>query len=127
MDDNDLRALLGDAYADTTPEQRAAITRAASAIDDRWPLTVTDDGDLDDHPDERRDALSAAMEVILGDSVDGEIAAEWHAARAVERTAHARLTGAIIAGALVSPAESEHARAARLQVTRMTLRKALGR
>jgi len=127
MDDNDLRALLGDTYADTTPEQRDAITRAASAIDHRWPLTITEDGDLDDYVDERREALNAAMQMILGDATDEEASAHWHRTRAAERDARARLTGAIIAGVILDPTESETARAQRLQVTRVTLRKALGR
>lgn len=118
MHDDDLRALLGDAHDDTTAEQRDAIGRAYDMIGARWP-----------HPDladTRLDAMDGALRVILGDAEDMDIAREWHRARAAEREAHARLTGAIIAGSLVAP-EPEVRHAERLKVTRMTLRKALGR
>ena len=119
MTTTDLAALLGPAYDETTPAQRAAIVTAAEAIDARWP-----DPDL---ADTRTVALSAALQVVLGYETDAVLAADWHYVRAAERAAHARMTGAIIAGALLDPAESEVARAARLNVTRPTLRKALAR
>lgn len=118
MDDNALRALLGDFYPDTTPEQLAAIGQAYDQIGARWP-----DPDL---ADTRLDAMNAALEVILGDTRDEDVAGEWHRARARERVAHSRLTGAIIAGSIVAP-EPETRQAERLHVTRVTLRKALGR
>lgn len=115
MQDHEMRAYLGDAYDDTTPEQRDRIAGAAAAIDARWP-----DPDL---ADTRTDAMSAALEVILGDTTPEAVAAEWHQARAVERAAHARLTGAIVALA----GEPETHISDRLSVTRPTVRKALGK
>ena len=119
MHDSDLRALLGDAYADTTDEQRDAISRAADAIDTRWT-------DPDDEG-ERREALTGALLVILGDDTDERIARRASDARHAYLDAQAALTGAIIAGAIVDPLEGELPRASRLGVARMTVRKALGK
>jgi len=128
MTDEEMRGLLGHVYDETTEEQREIIERAGDAIDARWPLTIDEDGTRgDDYPEERRLAMNAVLALVLGDDTDEEIAAQWRAARVAEREAHASLTGAIIAGSLLDPAESEVSRAARLRVTRVTLRKALGR
>ncbi len=116
MQDYELDAYLGDTEA--TPERRDAIRRASDAIDARWP-----DPDLTDI---RTEAMNAALAVILGDETDTAIAAEWATIRQAERTAHARLTGAIIAGRLLAY-EPEERHAARLGVSRVTLRKALSR
>ncbi|WP_163275313.1 hypothetical protein [Cellulomonas iranensis] len=115
----DLHALLGDAYDETTPAQRDAVTAAVNAIAARWP-----EADLQDTRDE---ALGGALRVILDGERDQDVVAQWHRAVAAERAAHARMTGAIIAAAALDPGESEVARAARLNITRVTLRKALGR
>lgn len=129
--DDNLRALFGDAYEDTTAEQRDVLTRAAAAIDVRWP-----EPDLEGT---RRDALNEALSIVLGHSVLEDVAARWHAARAAERQAHAALTGALIAcsgralqvrdgrggGVIYTGSEVELAR--RAQITRMTVRKALGK
>lgn len=114
-----MRALLGDTYDDTTPEQRDAITRAAAAIDARWP-------DPDD-ADERQEAMTGALLVILGDDTDEHIAADVARARRAWLDAQARLTGAIIAGAILVPGEGDKPRAERLGVARDTVRKALRR
>lgn len=119
MQDHEMRGLLGPAYDDTTEEQRAAIEQASEMVARRW-------SDQDDD-DTRIDALSAAMEIILGDATDVEIAARWHRAVAAELTARARLTGAIIAGRVLDPTLSEVAQEARLQVSRPSIRKALGK
>ena len=118
MQDHELRGFLGHVYDETTPEQRDAISRAADQIAARWP-----DPDLTDL---RTEAMNAALAVILGDDTDTRIAEQWTQARHAERMAHAQLTGAIIAGQIVAP-ESESSQAERLGVTRVTLRKALGR
>jgi len=128
MTDEEMRGLLGDAYDETTEGQRDIIERAGDAIDARWPIKVEADGTLvDDHAEERRIAMNAVLALVLGDATDDEMARDWHAARAEEHEARASLTGAIIAGSMLNPGESEVARAERLRVTRMTLRKALGR
>lgn len=114
MTDDDLRALLGDFYDSTSSEQRATISRAAAAIDARWP-----DPDL---ADTRREALSAALLVVLGDDTLEAVAARWHQARAVERDAQAALVGAL----LVSDG-SEVGLAERASVNRLTVRRALGK
>jgi len=110
-----LHGYLGDTYADTIQAQRDAILAAAAAIDARWP-----EPDLDDT---RREALAAAVWVILGDATLETTADTWHAARAIERDAHARLTGALIA----SEGEPERRIAERAHIARMTVRKALGK
>lgn len=131
MTNDELRALLGEFYDDTTDEQRDAIVQAAAAIAERW-----DDPDLDDT---RREALNGAMMVVLGDDTLEDIASRWHAARAAERDARAVLTGALIAsygravqvrdgrGGGVVYTGSETELALRARVTRMTVRKALGK
>lgn len=118
MQDHEIRGFLGHVYDETTPEQREQISRAADQIAARWP-----DADLTDL---RADAMNAALAVILGDELDTTYAQEWAHVRHAERMAHAQLTGAMIAGQIVAP-ESESSQAERLGVTRVTLRKALGR
>ena len=116
MTDTDLRAYLGEAWADTTDDQRVAIMSAAEAIDARWP-----EGDL---ADSRQEALAAAVAVILGDDTLEAVATAWRQARERERRFHAAMTGAIIAAA---PGQTEVALSERAGVTRVTVRKALGR
>ncbi|HUX70406.1 MAG TPA: hypothetical protein VMV41_07850, partial [Cellulomonadaceae bacterium] len=112
--DHEMRGLLGPAYDDTTPEQRAGITRASDAIAARWPD--------EDYGDWRRAALNAAMMVILGDDTLDGIATMWRDLREREQEARAMLTGALI----VTPG-TERDLAARAGVARETVRKALGR
>lgn len=112
MQDYELDAWLGDTQV--TDEQKATLHAAADAIASRYP-----------HPDlgdSREQALSAAAMVILGDDTLEEIAAQWQAARRLERERHAALTGALIASE-----GTEVALADRAGVTRMTVRKALGK
>lgn len=113
MQDYELDAYLGD--TPTTDEQRQAIMRASDAIDTRWPD--------DDLADLREQAFTAATQVILGDDTLEAIAGRWTAVRLREREAHAAMTGALIA----SSGTSEQALADRAGVTRMTVRKALGK
>ncbi len=113
-----LHGYLGTAYDDLTDEQRDILVRASERIDARWP-----DPDLTDL---RTEALSAVLGMLLGDATDTEAVADYLSAKRAEREAHARMTGAIIGGQLIGH-ESEVQHAARLGVTRVTLRKALGR
>lgn len=117
MNDRELRGLLGPAYDDTTPTQRAVIDRACATLDRRWPGP--------DNTDIRTDALNGMLEVVLGDTTDTTIAADYLTSRTAEATARARLTGAIIAAA--EAGESEYSISTRLSVTRMTVRKALAK
>lgn len=115
MDDNALRALLGDIYDETTDAQRQAITEAADRIDARWP-----DPDLDP---QRTDAMATALAVILGDDTLEEVGARHAAALAAYQDAQVALTGALIASA----GEPETTLADRAGTTRPTVRKALGK
>jgi hypothetical protein len=112
MQDYELDAWLGD--TEMTGEQRAALHAAAAAIADRYPHA--------DLADSREQALSAAAMLIVGDDTLEGVAAQWREARQVEQARHAALTGALIAAE-----GSEVALAERAGVTRMTVRKALGK
>ena len=64
------------------------------------------------------------MSVILDDAAPAALVADWTAAQAIAARAHATMTGAIIAAAADT---SELALAARLGLSRATIRKALGK
>ena len=120
MQDHEMHGLLGPAYEETTEEQRRVIDRALEMVAQRWP-------DEPDWREQNTDATNAVLEVVLGDSTAETIAAEHRAARLAAEAAQRRLTGAIIAVSLLEPTVTETALAERLGVTRVTLRKALGR
>lgn len=115
----ELSAWLGD--TETTDEQRDRIERAAQAIDARYPIPV--DGELQDVAQEREAALSAAVQVILGDTTLEDVAAAYLAAKAREVDAHAAQTGAIIAEART---QRKVDLARRTGLSRPTIDKALG-
>lgn len=117
MQDYEFDAWLGGTTV--TAEQRQIIHRAVDMIDARWPEP--------DDEDERAAALTGAAMLVLGDTTDEDLAAAAYTARRASIEAQASLTGAIIAGSLLSPAESEQARASRLGIARDTVRKALGK
>ena len=112
MTDHELDAWLGD--TDATDAQRAALQDAAYTITRRYP-----DPDL---ADDREQALTAAAQVILGDATLEEHVDAWRAARRIETERHAAMTGALIA-----TGGTEVGLAARAGLTRMTVRKALGK
>lgn len=114
MQDYELDAYLGDFARQVTDEQRAALHRAADAVAGRYPAP--------DLADSRERAFSAAAQVILDDATLEEVAAAWRDAYRLAVERHDALTGALIAagGSEVSLAE-------RAGVTRMTVRKALGK
>lgn len=112
MQDHELAGLLGPAYDESSVEQRERVRAAVTTIQSRYP----------DDAEAQACAGAAALEVILGDNALETIAAKWHAVRAEEADAHARLTGAIVA-----TAAPETTIAQRAGVTRMTVRKALGK
>lgn len=114
MQDHEMRGLLGPAYDETTPEQREQIDRANDAIEARWSG--------DDLADTRQAALTGAMLLVLGDDTLEAVAARVHAARAAYQAALAEVTGALLVSA-----GSEVELSKRSGLTRVTVRKALGK
>lgn len=110
-------AWLGPAADEATDDQKAAIAKAAEAINARWP--DEDDADL------REQALNAAAQVILEDDTLETHAGAWVRARRREQEAHAAVTGAIIATAHAGASELSISQ--RTGITRPTVRKALGK
>ena len=105
-----------------TDEQRATFARMVEAIADRYPGR-----EHGQHPDEESitEAMTGALQVLLGDDTLEGLSAAWQRARAVEREAMERLTGAIIAEAQGGAPEVQIAE--RAGVARMTVRRALGK
>lgn len=92
---DELEAWLGPVMDEASEEQLERIVEASKAIDRRYP--IPDGGCLADVVTERNDALSAAVQVILGDSTLEEKAAEYSRAQLAAFAAHAQQTGALIA------------------------------
>lgn len=113
----DVDAWLGPFADQTSEEHKEEIAAAARRIDERWPQH--------DLADNREAALNAAAQIILGDSTLEEIGGDWARKRAAEREAHAAMTGAIIATA--GAGESEASIARRSGMTRVSVRKAVGK
>ena len=120
MQPYELDACLGD--TELTDEQRDAFARTVEAIADRYPGR-----DHGQHPDEESitEAMTGALQVLLGDDTLEGLSSAWQRARAVEREAMERLTGAIIAEAQGGAPEVQIAE--RAGVARMTVRRALGK
>ena len=118
MQPYELDAWLGD--TELTDEQRAAFAAMAEVIADRYP-------GRGQHPDEESitEAMTGALQVLLGDDTLEGLSAAWSRARAAEREAMERLTGAIIAEAGRGVPEVQIAE--RASVARMTVRKSLGK
>lgn len=111
-----------DAYldnAEVTDEQRQQIRTAWEAIAARYA-----DADPQD-PDAVTTAPAAAVQVILGDATLEALGQAYTVARAAEREAMAALTGGIAAAA--AQGMTERALAEHAGVTRVTVRKALGK
>ena len=113
MQPYELDAWLGD--TDLTPEQRGALEDTIDHLNNRY---AGDD-------DVVGEGMGGALMVILGDDTLEDVAGEWSRARAAERDAMARLTGAIIAAAVQGQPETTISE--RAGVNRMTVRKALGK
>lgn len=117
----DLIAWLGPVADTATPGQLDAIATAADRIADRYPE--------EDLRDDRETALSGAVQVIIGDDTLEGLGSGWRTARAAEMTAHATLTGGIIAARVLHServlpeVEIEH----RTGMSRDSVRKALGK
>lgn len=109
----ELEAWLGPAFVEMTPAQVSAMVRYADMIEDRY-----DDEAL------RSAVARGALLIILADSTLEQIGEALARARQEEREAMAILTGALIASA---DTDSESSLARRAGVTRVTVRKALGK
>lgn len=113
MQPYELDAWLGD--TDLTVEQRATLEDAIDRLTTRYA----------GEDDAVGEGMGGALMVILGDDTLEGIAGEWARARAAERDAMARLTGAIIASAVQGQPETVIAE--RAGVNRLTVRRALGK
>lgn len=109
----ELEAWLGPALAGMTPDQVGAMVRYADMIEARY-----DDDAL------RGVAAGGALLIVLSDSTLEQLGEALARARQDEREAMAVLTGALIASA---DTDSESSLARRAGVTRVTVRKALGK
>ena len=113
MQPYELDAWLGG--AELTAEQRTTLESAIDHLTSRYA----------DDEEAVGQGMGGALMVILGDDTLEGVAAEWARARAAERDAMARLTGAIIAATVQGLPETTIAE--RAGVNRMTVRKALGK
>lgn len=120
MQPYELDAWLGD--TELTDEQRDAFARMVEAIADRYPGR-----EHGQHPDEESitEAMTGALQVLLGDDTLEGLAQEWSRARVAEREAMGRLTGAVIATADAGVAETVIAE--RTGLNRRSVRLALGK
>ena len=109
----ELEAWLGPTLAEMTPDQIAAMSRHADLIEARY-----DDEAL------RSVAAGGALQIVLSDGTLEQLGEALARARQEEREAMAMLTGAIIASA---DTDSESSLARRAGVTRVTVRRALGK
>ena len=110
----ELEAWLGPALAEMTPDQVSALVKTiAAAIEARY-----DDEAL------RCVAASGALQIVLSHGTLEQLGEALARARQKEREAMAMLTGALIAS---SETDSESSLARRAGVTRVTVRKALGK
>lgn len=105
-------AYLGPYAGDATDEQKASLTRASEMVATRYP------------DDDSEQAMSGAAQIILGDTTIQSLADEYARAKRAEREAMARLSGGIIAA---SETASEVTLAQQSGLTRVTVRKALGK
>lgn len=106
-------AYLGPYADDATDIQKTALVRAAGMVAVRYP-----------EADAAESAMSGAAQIILGDDTLPGLADAYAKARRAEREAMAILTGAIIAA---SDTMTEVAITEESGVTRMTVRKAIGK
>ena len=117
MTDNDLMAWLGPAAKDLTGEQIEQVAEAARDIETRYP-------DPDEQP-ERDAALSATVQLLLGETMPEDAARALIDARRAEREAYAAaLQMAVMLHRVGDVPKATAAR--RVGVDRMGLLKALG-
>jgi len=109
---------LGPAADEMSDEQIEQLAAAAQVVDERWP-------DEPDYQEERTAALSAIVQVLIGDESLEKIAEQWRRARLAEIEARAALTGAL--AGMKAAGVSEVKLAERAGITRLTVRKHLGK
>ena len=114
---DDLKALLGPAADDLTPEQLDVVAEAARDIEQRY-------ADPDEQP-ERDAALTATVQFLLGETSAHDAARTLIAARAEERRAyvHAEQVGVLLHRVQGTPKATA---AEAVGISRMSLLKALG-
>ena len=134
MQRHELDAWLGPALAEMTPDQVDAMARYAAAIKDRYDddalrvaameryAAAIEDRYADDAL--RSVAAGGALQIVLSDSTLEQLGEALARARQEEREAMAMLTGALIASA---DTDSESSLARRAGVTRVTVRRAIGK
>ena len=113
MQQYELEAWLGPALAEMTPDQVAAMARYIGAIEACYYDEAL-----------RSVAAGGALQIVLSDGTLEQAGEALARARRAERDAMATLTGALIASA---ETDSESSLARRAGVTRVTVRKALGK
>lgn len=113
MQQHELEAWLGPALAEMTPDQVSAMARYADIIEGRY-----------DDEAQRSVAASGALQIVLSDGTLEQLGEALARARQEECEAMAILTGALIASA---DTDSESSLARRAGVTRVTVRRALGK
>lgn len=114
MQQHEIRAWLGPAYDKMTEEQVADFTLLVQRIEDRYP----------DDEDVQAAMMSGALQVLIGDDTLEGLGREWLCAKTAERAAMKALWG----GIMVADAElSEVEISRRANVSRVTVRKALGK
>ena len=109
----ELEAWFGPALAEMTPDQVDAMARYADMIAARYADEAL-----------RSVAAGGALRIVLADSTLEQLGEALARARQDEREAMAVLTGALIASA---ETDSESSLARRAGVTRVTVRRALGK
>lgn len=127
---HETEAWLGHALDEMTTEQVDAFEALVEKVAGRYPIRyfLDDDprfSDDPEHEEARQYAWSGALQVLIGDDTLEGLAEEWRQAKRAEREKMAYLTGAIIATA--DGGVSETAIAARAGLTRVSVRKALGK
>lgn len=123
MEQYEVEAWLGPAVEEMSDREIAAFAASVEKIDEALPVPA--DGEPEDVADEREAAMSAALQVQLGETTLEEVSQNLVIARAKVARAMAAVKGAVIAAAAGGASETELA--ARTGLNRSTVRAALGK
>ena len=123
MEQYEVEAWLGPAVEEMSDREIAAFAASVEKIDEALPVPA--DGEPEDVADEREAAMSAALQVQLGETTLEEVSQNLVIARAEVARAMAAVKGAVIAAAAGGASETELA--ARTGLNRSTVRAALGK